>query len=145
MEIRVKRIALREGYTIGRMYIDDELVCDTLEDPVRESKIKHKTAIPAGRYELAMNVTSPKYSNYAKYKWAEKWRGKLPRLLDVPNYEGILIHVGNSSADTSGCVLVGENRSIGRLMNSTKTFNRLMEKYLVPARDRGEGIWITIE
>lgn len=145
MEIKVKRIAKKDTYTIGKMYIDGEWVCDTLEDSVRPVKIKHETAIPAGRYKVAMTVKSPKYSNFAKYKWAQKWDGKLPRLLDVPGYEGILMHVGNSNADTSGCLLVGKNKVVGKLVESTKTFTALMDKYLVPARDRREEIWIEIE
>lgn len=145
MEIFVKRIAKKQDYTIGKLYVDDVYVCDTLEDAVRQVKIKHKTAIPAGRYKVAMSVVSPKYSNFAKYKWAKPYGGKLPRLLDVPNYEGVLIHVGNSSADTSGCLLVGENKVKGKVINSTKTFNKLMENFLLPAYARKEEIWITIE
>jgi hypothetical protein len=144
MEIIVNRIAKKEHYTIGRLYVNGEYVCDTLEDAVRDVKIKHKTAIPAGRYKVAMTIVSPKYSN-PKYNWAMKYGGKLPRLLDVPNYEGILIHVGNTANDTSGCLLVGENKIVGQLVNSTKTFYRLMDEYMVPARERKEEVWIEIK
>ena len=74
-----------------------------------------------------------------------RYGGKLPRLLDVPNYEGILIHVGNTANDTSGCLLVGENKIVGQLVNSTKTFYRLMDEYMVPARERKEEVWIEIK
>lgn len=144
MEIIVHRIAKKEHYTIGRLYVNGEYVCDTLEDAVRDVKIKHKTAIPAGRYKVAMTIVSPKYNN-PKYKWAMRYGGKLPRLLDVPNYEGILIHVGNTVNDTSGCLLVGENKIVGQLVNSTKTFYRLMDEYMVPARERKEEVWIEIK
>ena len=110
MEIRVKRIALKETYTIGRLYIDGEYICDTIEDKVRDIKIQNETAIPYGRYKVAMNYKSPKYSNFDKYKWAKEYDGYLPRLIDVPEFDGILIHVGNTSLDTSGCILVGENK-----------------------------------
>lgn len=144
MELRIQRIAKKEHYTIGRLCVNGEYVCDTLEDAVRDVKIKHKTAIPAGRYKVAMTVVSPKYSQ-SKYKWALRYGGKLPRLLDVPGFEGILIHVGNSVKDTSGCILVGENKVVGQLVNSTKTFYRLMDDFLVAARDRKEDVWIEIE
>lgn len=145
MELVLKRIAKNANYTIGRMYINDEYVCDTIEDAVRAVKIKHKSAIPAGRYKVAMSVKSPKYSNFAKYKWAKAYDGKLPRLLDVPGFEGILIHVGNTANDSSGCILVGLNKEVGKVVESTKSFNRLMNDYLIPAHKRGEYIWIEIE
>lgn len=144
MEILLERIAKKKGYTIGRLYINNVYVCDTLEDEVRSVKIKHHTAIPSGRYAVTLAVKSPKYSQ-AKYKWAKPYDARLPRLLDVPNYEGVLIHVGNSSEDTSGCILVGKNKVVGKLVESTKTFKNLMDKYLVPAHKRQESIWIEIK
>ena len=103
MELRLERIALRSEYTIGKLYVDGEYVCDTIEDTVRdldkdgkfangEVKIPGKTAIPYGRYEITMKVKSPKYSNFSKYSWAKKYDGYLPRLLNVPHFEGVLIH-----------------------------------------------------
>lgn len=144
MEIKIKRIAKKEGYTIGRLSINGEYVCDTLEDTVRAVKVKNVTAIPVGRYKVAMTIKSPKYSQ-PKYKWAQKYNGYLPRLLDVPGFDGILIHVGNSASDTSGCILVGKNTVVGRLTESTKMFNRLMDEFLLPAKRKGEEIVITIE
>lgn len=145
MEIRVKRIALKETYTIGRLYVDGEYICDTIEDKVRDIKIQNKTAIPYGRYKVAMNYKSPKYSNFDKYKWAKEYDGYLPRLIDVPEFDGILIHVGNTSLDTSGCLLVGENKEKGKVINSVATFNRLMKDYLLKAKEKNENIWIVIE
>lgn len=143
MKIEVRRIAKKKDYTIGRMFVDGKYVCDTLEDAVRDAKIKHVTAIPEGEYKVAMGIVSPKYSQ-AKYKWAVKYGGKLPRLLDVPNYEGILIHVGNTPKDTSGCILVGLNTIVGQLTQSTKCFTDLMDNYLIPASQRKESITIKI-
>ena len=155
MELTLKRIALRSGYTIGKLYVDGEYVCDTIEDTVRdldkdgkfangEVKIPGKTAIPYGRYEITMKVKSPKYSNFSKYSWAKKYDGYLPRLLNVPHFDGVLIHVGNSALDSEACVLVGENKVVGKVINSVNTFRRLMDDYLVPAKKRNEKIVITI-
>lgn len=155
MELRLKRIALRSEYTIGKLYVDGEYVCDTIEDTVRdldkdgkfdngESKIPGKTAIPYGRYEVTMKVRSPKYSNFSKYSWAKKYDGYLPRLLNVPHFDGVLIHVGNSALDSEACVLVGENKVVGKVINSVNTFRKLMDEYLVPAKKRNEQIYIDI-
>ena len=155
MELTLKRIALRSEYTIGKLYVDGEYVCDTIEDTVRdldkdgkfangEVKIPGKTAIPYGRYEITMKVKSPKYSNFSKYSWAKKYDGYLPRLLNVPHFDGVLIHVGNSALDSEACVLVGENKVVGKVINSVNTFRRLMDNYLVPAKKRNENIVITI-
>lgn len=142
MELKVKRVALKDEYTIGRLYINGEYFCDTLEDTVREEKIYGKTAIPCGTYKITMDVVSPKFKDRS---WAQPYDGKLPRLLDVPNYEGVLIHVGNTASDTSGCLLVGQNKAVGQVINSTQTFMSLMEKHLIPAKQRGEEITITYE
>lgn len=155
MELTLKRIALRSEYTIGKLYVDGKYACDTIEDTVRdldkdgkfangEVKIPGKTAIPYGRYEITMKVKSPKYSNFAKYSWAKKYDGYLPRLLNVPHFDGVLIHVGNSALDSEACVLVGENKVVGKVINSVNTFRRLMDDYLVPAKKRNEKIIITI-
>lgn len=107
---------------------------DTLEDRVRdlrsEPKIPGRTAISAGRYEVTVN-RSPRFCR------------DLPRLLDVPGFTGILIHRGNTAADTSGCILVGENREAGRLVNSTPYELRLT-RMLKEAQQRGEKNYITI-
>ena len=155
MELRLKRIALRSEYTIGKLYVDGEYVCDTIEDTVRdldkdgkfangEVKIHGETAIPYGRYEVTMKVRSPKYSNFAKYSWAKKYDGYLPRLLNVPHFDGILIHAGNTAADTEGCICVGLNKVVGRVVDSVNTFRKLMDEYLVPAKKRNEQIYIEI-
>ena len=155
MELTLKRIALKSEYTIGKLYVDGEYVCDTIEDTVRdldkdgkfangEVKIPGKTAIPYGRYEITMKVKSPKYSNFSKYSWAKKYDGYLPRLLNVPQFDGVLMHVGNSALDSEGCIIVGENKVVGKVINSVNTFRRLMDEYLVPAKKRNENIVITI-
>lgn len=153
MELTLKRIALRDTYTIGRLYINGSYFSDTLEDRVRdlnkdgdlndagEGKVYGKTAIPYGRYEITMKVQSPKYSQRASYAWC---KGYLPRLLNVPHFDGILIHAGNTSEASSGCVLCGENKIKGQVINSMATLKRLVP-ILKRASDSGEKIWITIK
>ena len=151
MKLTLKRIALRGTYTIGRLYINGERFCDTLEDPVRdlnkngkfdngEKKIYGQTAIPYGTYGVTMKVKSPKFSQKAAYAFCG---GYLPRLLNVPEFEGILIHIGNYPKDTEGCILVGRNTVVGAVMDSTATFKELYP-ILKSASDRGEEITIEI-
>ena len=154
MELKVKRKAFEKDYTIGKLYIDGVAFCDTLEDcdrgltqdmPLEEIKAKKvygKTAIPTGTYEIDMNTISPKFQARS---WAKPYGGKLPRLLNVPGYEGVLLHPGSYSSDTSGCLLVGKNSIKGMVTDSTRTFHTLMSKYLLPAKVRGEKITISIE
>lgn len=134
MKLNLKRIALRENYTIGRLYIDGQYWCDTLEDCVRdlgkEPKVPGQTAIPKGTYDVVVNI-SPKFKRL------------LPRLLRVPHFEGVLIHRGNTAADTAGCILVGENKVKGKVLNSTYWEKRITE-YLLDAQERNEDITITI-
>ena len=136
MKLTLKRIALKPTYTIGKLYVDDNYFCDTLEDTVRdlnkdgkfdngEKKIKGETAIPYGTYEITTNVVSQRFKNRV---WAKPYGGKIPRLINVPSFDGVLLHPGSSSADTSGCLLVGKNTIVGRLTDSQKTFHMLMQK-----------------
>lgn len=152
MKLILHRRYFNNNYTIGKLYVskNDNLkyICDTIEDKVRnindEGKVYGETAIPFGIYKIDMNTVSPKYSNYNKYPKYKKYNAKLPRLVDVPHFSGILIHIGNSAKDSSGCILVGENKKKGMVINSTKTFYRLMDEYLIPAYKQGEEITITI-
>lgn len=136
MKLKLKRIALKDTYTIGKLYIDDVYFCDTLEDKVRdfnkngkfdngEKKIKNETAIPYGTYNITTNVVSPRFKDRA---WAKPYGGKIPRLLNVNSFDGVLIHPGTTSNDTSGCLLVGRNTIVGKLTQSQDTFHKLMSK-----------------
>ena len=145
MNLELKRIFKGKDYTIGRLFIDGKYFCDTLEDPVRQldsadDKIYSKTAIPAGKYKVSMSIVSPKYSIRKSYNWCG---GRLPRLLDVPFFEGILIHSGNTPDHTAGCILVGENKIKGQVINSMNTLKNLWVKLNV-ADEIGEEIWIDI-
>jgi len=115
MKLLLKRIALKEKYTIGKLYIDGEFFSDTLEDPVREEKIYGETAIPKGTYKVTITL-SPRF---------RRW---LPLLHDVPNFEGVRIHRGNTPEDTHGCILVGQNKIKGQVVNSAYTEIELMKR-----------------
>ena len=151
MQLLLRRVALRATYTVGHLYADGVKLCDTLEDCVRDTnrngrfdggevKIPGRTAIPYGTYRVTLDVESPRFRNRAAYRFCG---GRLPRLLDVPHFEGVLIHIGNTADDTEGCILVGENRVVGRLVDSTATFRRIYG-VLRAAADRGETITIEI-
>lgn len=150
MELLLKRIARRDTYTIGHLYIDGKYFCDTIEDkdrglkqslPQSVNRAKKRqgvTAIPVGRYQVVMNMKSPKFSKSAKYDFCN---GYLPRLLNVPVFEGVLIHIGNTAKDTEGCILVGRNTKVGKVLESAATFRKL---YPI-LKETDERIYITIE
>lgn len=152
----MKRIAKQRGYTIGHLYTvgaDGERTyfCDTLEPTALELKTavtkeavlrspkKMKSlkpfAIPEGRYAVVITL-SPKF---------KQW---LPLLLGGPDFnrlfQGIRIHAGNTSADTEGCILVGQNQKVGAVLNSRLWLYRLKQK-IVEAKGRDEAVWLTIE
>lgn len=135
MKLLLERTDRQPGYTIGQLSIDGRLFCYTLEDvdrqltsdmtleEIQSKKQFGKTAIPTGTYTIDMKTVSPKFKDR---EWAKPYDGKLPRLVSVPGYEGVLIHVGNTAEDTLGCILVGANCFNGKLTNSTITFHKLM-------------------
>ena len=152
LSLLLRRVALEDTYTIGRLYVDGVYFCDVLEDKVRdlnkngrfdgsEVKVKGRTAIPYGLYEIDMRTVSPKFR---ARQWAVPYGGIVPRLLNVPGFEGVLIHPGNTAADTEGCLLVGDNNSVGRVSRSQYWYFRLMDLHLIPARDAGKQIIITV-
>jgi hypothetical protein len=157
MEILLKRTYACPTYTIGHIYINGKYFCDTIEDKdrgldqsmsvdeIKSKKVYKETAIPTGVYDVAMNIASGTFSNFTKYPWAKPYGGKLPRLKSVKGYEGILMHPGIDQNSSAGCLIVGENKVKGKVINSQATFKRLMDGYLVPAYKKGERIRITIK
>lgn len=128
MELLLARRDLAASYTIGDLYVDGAFECYTLEDPVREGpKVYGQTAIPTGKYEV-------------KLTWSPRFKRELPLLLNVPGFEGIRIHAGNTSKDTEGCILVGQEKSEGRVMFSQAALSPLIVK-IATAHD----CFITIE
>lgn len=149
MKLTLKRKYLKRGYTIGALYINGAYFCDTLEDEVRvlnsaNDKVYGKTAIPYGRYKIAMNIISPKFGTVPFYMGV--CQGRLPRLINVPFFDGILFHVadGFRGADLlEGCIGIGENKIKGGLINGKQIFAELY-KLLNEAYKKGEEIWIEI-
>ena len=153
MELIVERKYKKQSYTIGNLYIDGVFFSNTLEDAdrgldnsmsierIKELKKPSITAIPRGTYEVTLDITSPKYSKVQFYR--EVCNGKVPRLLNVKGFEGVLIHAGNTDKDSAGCLLVGQNKVKGQVVNSRETFKELY-KLLKDRKSRGEKIIIKI-
>ena len=153
MKLLLRRIFKGPRYTIGKLFINGVYECDTLEDQdrgltsqmsleeIKAEKVYGVTAIPTGTYSINMTTVSPKFKDRA---WAKPYKGILPRLENVKGYEGVLIHVGNKAEDTLGCILVGENKVKGQVINSTAAFYELMT-VLLKAKSIGESIELTIE
>ena len=119
MELFVIRKYFKDTYTIGRFYNENMFVCSTLEDKIRdlkdlnhdgdfddpgEGKVYGQTAIPCGRYAVIVS-------------YSQKLKRRLPLLIDVPGYTGVRIHGGKNAKWTEGCILVGDNKTKGELVN----------------------------
>ena len=159
MELKLRRVAKKDKYTIGHLYRKDRengqwvFVCDTIEDKDRKLnqsmteaniawlKVKHQTAIPTGKYEIDMNTVSGTFVKKPLYK--DFCGGKVPRLKYVKGFSGILIHSGTDQDSSSGCIIVGENKVVGKVINSWATFKRVYS-LLKAAANRGEKITIEI-
>ena len=145
MEILVERKWKKPNYTVGNLYINGKWIANTLEDTdrglkdsmsigqIKSLKKPHITAIPTGVYEVNLNTVSPKFGSRSFYK--EVCKGKVPRLLNVKGFDGILIHAGNKAEDTDGCILVGQNKVVGQVINSQATFRELY-KILSNSKDK---------
>lgn len=135
MQLVIDRKYKLQEYTIGKLYIDGEYFCDTLEDTdrnlsdsmsvseIQSKKIYGQTAIPLGTYQVDMDTVSPKFKNRS---WSIQYEGKIPRINDVKGFDGVLIHPLNSAQESLGCIGVGENKVKGKIINSTQTFHKLM-------------------
>lgn len=153
MELIVDRKWKKQSYTISNLIIDNKVFCQVLEDTdrglddsmslakIRELKKPSITAIPRGTYEVTLDVYSPKFGSKSFYK--EVCNGKVPRLLNVKGFDGVLIHAGNTDKDSAGCLLVGMNLEKGKVLKSQETFRELY-KLLKDVHDKGEKITIKI-
>jgi hypothetical protein len=130
MKLTLARRIFTTQSTIGDLAVDGNFECFTLEDPVRPKKIRSVTAIPAGTYTVAITF-SPRFGT------------ELPLLLDVPEFEGIRIHPGNTATDTEGCLLVGKSRAIDTIGSSRDAFRALFDKIAL-AQGGGETVMIEI-
>lgn len=160
MELKLKRIARKEKYTIGRLMMRDKQngewlwLADTIEDRDRgldqsmseaniaKIKVKHQTAIPTGKYEIDMNTVSGTFVKKPLYK--DFCQGKVPRLKYVKGFSGILIHSGSDQDSSSGCIIVGQNKVVGKVINSWATYKRVY-MVLKRAANNGEKITLTVE
>jgi len=158
MELKIRRIAKKETYTIGHLLMQDKQnkewvkLCDTIEDKdrgldqsmslanIERIKVKGKTAIPTGRYEIVMDVVSPKFAAKPLYK--AFCGGKIPRFKYVKGFSGICMHSGVDADSTDGCPIVGENKVKGKVINSWATFKRI---YPLLKRAANNGEKITLE
>ena len=130
--IKIKRIAFKDTYTIGRLTVNGLFISDTIEDKVRilnsiEDKVYGETAIPAGTYN-------------ADIYFSKKFGYKVIRLFDVPYFSGIYIHKGNTAKDSHGCLIVGKNDKKGWVSRPTEALNKLIE-----AVEGSDKIIVTIE
>ena len=161
MELIVDRKWKKPTYTISNLTINGKWFCNVIEDTdrnldssmspdyIRKVKDVNKngknddaiTAIPRGTYKVTLNIVSPTFSKKSFYK--EVCNGKVPRLLNVPGFDGILIHSGTSEKSSAGCLIVGMNKVKGQVIDSQNTFKKLY-KILKEASDKGESIIIKI-
>lgn len=138
MQLRVERLQLDHDVTIGALSVDDEFHCWTLEDTVREMrgkpveswKVPGDTAIPIGAYRVVVD-------------FSQRFQRQLPLLERVPGFSGVRIHAGNTTADTEGCILVGNDRLAKSIARSQLALAALMTK-LNEAIRKGEPITLQI-
>lgn len=117
--LNLERDIFTDDFTLGKLYLNDKFFCYTVEDKYRdltkEEKIYAKTAIPEGTYKVIINMSN-------------RFKKLMPLLLNVPNFEGIRIHSGNTSKDTEGCIIVGDKRTKNGVALSRVSFDRLMKE-----------------
>jgi len=126
MRLELKRIARKKDYTIGKIYANGRYICDTIEDAdrglndnmdlkeIQAKKVYGETAIPTGIYRI-------------KITYSPKYKKQMPLVEDVKGFEGIRIHSGNTAKDSLGCIIVGENKVKGKVINSRATYNKLFD------------------
>ena len=135
MKLTLIRTSLQEGFTTGILYVEEKMLCHTLEPQRRnlsaERKVHGKTAIPEGPYRIEL-------------KESPKFKRVMPYLMNVPHFSGIMIHWGNSVKDTLGCILVGDRADYDTLKCSRITFDRLFF-FLDNEKKAGKEITITIQ
>lgn len=118
MKLELIRDTFTEQATTGRLLIDGKFQCFILEDVIRPEgapKVYGKTAIPYGTYEVVITMSA-------------RFKKLLPLLVNVPNFSGIRIHPGNTSADTEGCLLPGETRGKNAVYSSRIAFGKLFKR-----------------
>jgi hypothetical protein len=127
MKLLIKRLHRTENSTIGELFVDGKFECYTLEDKERDVKIKGETAISKGTYNVTITQSN-------------RFKRLLPLLANVPNFEGVRIHSGNTNHDSEGCILVGTTRAKDFIGNSRVAFEKLFKKMQL-----AKSITLTIE
>lgn len=152
MKLKLKREIKEANYTVGSLYINDKYECKTVEDTdrglsdnmpeneINSKKVYGQTAIPTGTYGIDMSTISPRLKDRS---WAKPYGGKLPRLIGVKGFDGILIHPFNKAEESLGCIGPNESVNKGIGSNSVKAFNKIMLA-LLEAKAKGENITIEI-
>ena len=141
--ILVKRFHSTDDFTIGKLYLNGKEIGYTCEDEKRENKVMHETRIPAGTYEIKLRTFGGHHEKYAKkfpFHKGMLW------LQDVPKFNSILIHIGNTDDDSSGCLLVGKKADLlkGTISQSTICYTELYLQVLTEF-EAGKKVFITIE
>jgi hypothetical protein len=148
MELEVLRYSSQKESTLGALFdVSDGrgFLCYTLEDEYRTKKKYSETRIPAGRYQITLRTEGGFHQKYSD-RFGDKHKGML-WVRDVPNFEYVLIHIGNKDDDTAGCLLVGDSSiqnitEEGFVGNSTAAYLRVYPK-IAEALSRGEEVYIT--
>lgn len=130
MELTLKPKTLSSKSLISMLYVDGVFECFILEDIPRDKKVYAETCIPAGIYKIEII-------------WSPTFKKKLPHLISVPGFDGILMHSGNTDKDTKGCLLTGETAGTNQVLNSRIAFGKLFTKML-NAESKNEGITIDV-
>jgi len=138
MIVTLRRIAFKETYTIGKLYVDGNYFCDAVEDKdrglddsmtvdeIKKKKVYGETAIPYGTYKVSIT-------------YSPKFKKNLPLVEGVKGFEGIRIHSGNTAKDSLGCIIVGKNKKVGMVLDSRATMEKLMK-----VLNTKEKIWLII-
>ena len=150
MELKLDRKFKKETYTIGKLYVNGVLFCDTVEDrdrgltqsmseaEIKKIKVYGQTAIPTGTYDIVPCVA------FTKKAWSKKYNCKMPLIKGTKGFVGCYLHPANDASQILGCVAVGENKVKGKVLNSTATFYKLMDNYIIPAWTRNENVKLII-
>lgn len=138
MILTLRRIAFKESYTIGKLYVDGNYFSNTVEDKdrglddsmtvdeIKKKKVYGETAIPYGTYKVSIT-------------YSPKFKKNLPLVEGVKGFEGIRIHSGNTAKDSLGCIIVGKNKKVGMVLDSRATMEKLMK-----VLNTKENIWLII-
>lgn len=145
MELSLHRLTSSKDFTIGKLYVNGAFECYTLEDEARTVKVKGETRIPAGRYEVKLQKAGKLHDKYL-VKFGETFHVGMLNIADVPNFAGVMFHIGNDDDDTEGCPLVGKRADHvkGYLYESEVAYRQFYAK-VAEVLLCGEKVFVTIK